>query len=156
MGDQRYGSSLARRDGYLAAMADNGLAVDPSWLQPGAYTFLSGFDAARNLLALRDRPTAIFASSDDMALGCLAAAAEAGFAIPGDISVAGFDDSTASRFSRPSLTTVRQPLVELAEMAAKALVNGDVPPDCDSDADLDQIPGFKLVFRQSTAAPNSR
>jgi LacI family transcriptional regulator len=104
---------------------------------------------------LHDRPTAIFASSDDMALGCLAAAAEAGLAIPGDLSVAGFDDSTASRFSRPSLTTVRQPLVELAEMAAKALVNGEVPPDCDADADLDQISRFKLVFRQSTAAPNA-
>ena len=156
MGDERYGSSLARRDGYFAAMAEAGLTVDPTWVQPGAFTFLSGVEAAKSLLALRDRPTAIFASSDDMALGCLAAAAEAGFAIPGDLSVAGFDDSTASRFSRPSLTTVRQPLVELAEVAAKALVSGEVPPDCDSDAALDEIPSFKLVFRQSTAAPSVR
>jgi LacI family transcriptional regulator len=153
MGDPLWGSSRARHAGYLEAMAEAGVEVAPDWVRIGAYTFQSGEQAARALLALPDRPTAIFASSDDMALGCLAAADEAGLSVPGDVSVAGFDDSTGSRFSRPSLTTLRQPLVEMAAAAAKALISGQVPPDCDSDAVTDQIEAFQLIERQSTAGP---
>ena len=155
MGEPSYGSSKARRDGYLAAMADHGLPTRPAWIQNGDFTFQSGVDAARALFALHDRPTAIFASSDNMALGCMAAADEAGLAVPGDISVAGFDDSAGSRFSRPSLTTVRQPLVEMAAAAARALVSGQVSADCDRDASLDQFQAFQLIHRQSTAPPNA-
>lgn len=152
-GDPLWGSSRARRDGYLTTMIEQGLTVESVWIQNGAYTFQSGLEAARRLIALPDRPTAIFASSDDMALGCLTAADEAGLSIPGDISIAGFDDSTGSRFSRPNLTTVRQPLVEMASAAAKALISGLVPPDCDRDAPLGQIPPFEIILRQSTAPP---
>lgn len=152
MGDPLWGSSRARRDGFMAAMAEAGLAVDPALVQVGAYTYESGRQAGRTLLALAEPPTAIFASSDDMALGCLAAVDEAGLSTPRDISVAGFDDSTASRFSRPSLTTVRQPLVEMATAAAKALIAGQVPTDCDREAELDHVEAFKLIERQSTAA----
>ncbi|MDR3507539.1 MAG: LacI family DNA-binding transcriptional regulator [Caulobacteraceae bacterium] len=152
-GEPRYGASRARREGFLTAMTDQGLTVEPTWMQDGDFTFQSGFDAARRLIGLRERPTAIFASNDDMALGCLAAASEAGLNIPTDLSVAGFDDSTGSRFSRPTLSTVRQPLVEMAGAAARALVNGQVPADCDTDAAPDQFPPFHLVMRQSTAPP---
>jgi len=153
MGDPLYGASGARRDGFLAAMAERGLQIAPAWIQNGDFTFQSGIEAARTLIALRERPTAIFASNDDMALGCLAAAVEAGLTAPADLSVAGFDDSTGSRFSRPTLTTVRQPLVELAAAAARALISAEVAPDCDRDAPPSQFPPFKLVMRQSTAPP---
>jgi len=155
MGDPRFGASRARRDGFQAAMSDLGLPVEPAWIQNGDFTFQSGLEAGRALLALGDRPTAIFASSDDMALGCLDAADEAGLTVPGDLSIAGFDDSVGSRFSRPSLTTVRQPLIAMATAAARALIQGDIAPDCDRDADLDQFPPFQLIARQSTAAPRS-
>jgi len=135
-------------------MADQGLPITPAWIQNGDFTFESGCEAAQTLIALRERPTAIFASNDDMALGCLAAGAEAGLSTPGDLSVAGFDDSSGSRFSRPTLTTVRLPLVEMASAAAAALISGEVPPDCDRDAALDQFPAFQLVCRQSTAPPS--
>ncbi len=155
MGDPRFGSSRARRDGFLSALAAEGLPVEPAWIQNGDFTFQSGLEAGRTLLAQHERPTAIFASSDDMALGCLAAADEAGLTAPADLSVAGFDDSTGSRFSRPSLTTVRQPLVEMAAAAARALVSGEIAADCDRDADLRQFPAFQLIQRQSTAAPRA-
>ena len=154
MGDPRYGSSRARRDGYLAAMAEADLTVAPTWIQTGDFTFQSGREAALALFALEPRPTAIFASSDDMALGCLAAAAESGLATPGDLSVAGFDDSVGSRLSRPALTTVRQPLVEMAREAARLLITGSVPADCDADAPAGLFPAFELILRQSTAPPS--
>ncbi len=152
VGDPRYGASLARREGFLQAMAAAGLPVREAWVQQGDFTFQSGAEAGAALMAASERPTAIFASNDDMALGCLAALGEAGISTPEDVSVAGFDDSSGARFSRPQLTTLRLPLVEMATYAARKLISGAVKPDCDEDAALD-LPPFELVVRRSTAAP---
>eukprot|EP01037_Dinobryon_pediforme_P018346 gene18346-18609_t len=143
-GDSRYAASHARRDGYVAAMRDKGLAVDADWIQQGDFTFQSGFEAARRLLALERRPTAIFASNDDMALGCIAAADEAGLVLPTELSVAGYDDNSAAKFSRPTLSTIRQPLVELAAASARALISGDVTAGSDADAAFKPMPTFHL------------
>jgi LacI family transcriptional regulator len=147
-GEPRYGSSLARRHGFCDAMTAHKLPMP--FMHVGAYTYESGIAAGHALLSAVSRPTAIFASNDDMALGCMAAAAELGLDIPRDVSIAGFDDSAGSRFSRPQLTTLRQPIVKLAELATRALISGEVPPDCDAVAGLD-VPTFTLVPRQSTA-----
>jgi LacI family transcriptional regulator len=104
------------------------------------------------MLGKRRRPTAIFASNDDMALGCMAAADALSLQVPGDVSIAGFDDSTGARFSRPQLTTLHQPLVELAEFAARALIAGTVAAGCDEIREL-PMAQFVLVSRGSTAAP---
>jgi LacI family transcriptional regulator len=149
-GEPRYGSSLARRIGFLDAMAAHRLPTP--WVHVGDYTYESGIEAGHAILSGGGRPTAIFASNDDMALGCMAAVAEYGLDIPRDISIAGFDDSTGSRFSRPQLTTLRQPIVEMAELAACALISGAVKPDCDEEGSLD-LPTFTLVPRLSTAPP---
>jgi LacI family transcriptional regulator len=148
-GEPIYGSSCARRAGFIAAMQAHGL--ETPWVFVGDYTYQSGFAGGHAMLAKRARPTAIFASNDDMALGCIAAADERGLQTPRDLSVAGFDDSSGSRFSRPQLTTLRQPIVELAARAAQALISGSVRPDCDMEPALD-IPSFALVPRGSTAA----
>ena len=148
-----YGSSLARRRGVEAALRRQGLA--PFGVAAGDYTYDSGLRAGAALLGGRTRPTAIFASNDDMALGCMAAAAALGLAVPADLSIAGFDDSTGARFASPSLTSVRQPLVELAGAAAEALIGLKVPPDCDRVGELDR-PSFVLTPRQSTAPPPRR
>ncbi len=152
VGEPRYGASRSRREGFLEAMATQGLTVKDAWIQQGDFTFQSGLDAGRALIAASERPTAIFASNDDMALGCMAALGEAGLSTPEDVSVAGFDDSSGARFSRPQLTTLRLPLVEMATFAARMLINGEVSPDCDQEAALD-LPPFELVKRRSTAAP---
>ena len=152
VGEPRYGASQARREGYLEAMKARGLAVTDGWVRQGDFTFQSGLEQAKALLALPDRPTAIFASNDDMALGCIAAIAEAGLMTPGDISVAGFDDSPSARFSRPQLTTVRQPVAEMSSEAAKLLIaqaKSSDPPE----RPVDMLLPFELIHRASTAPP---
>lgn len=153
-GDQRYGASQARREGYVAAMKARGLKVDKAWIRQGDFTFESGHAAAKALLDLKDRPTAIFASSDEMAVGVLAAMAEADLAAPADISVAGFDDSPVSRLSRPQLTTIRQPLVEMSTLAAKMLIEGVARhAQTERRPPRDELLPFTLIQRASTAPP---
>ena len=153
VGEQRYGASQARRQGYMAAMKELNLPVSDTWMRQGDFTFQSGLEQAKALLALPERPTAIFASNDDMALGCLAAAAEAGLMVPGEISVAGFDDSPSARFSRPQLTTVRQPVVEMASLATRLLISGQIKGSSSKDPPLDELLPFELIHRASTAPP---
>ncbi|TCS15960.1 LacI family DNA-binding transcriptional regulator [Caulobacter sp. BK020] len=152
-GDQRYGASQARLEGYVAAMQARGLEIDQAWIRPGDFTFESAHTAAAALLALDERPTAIFASSDEMALGALAAAAEAELSCPGDLSVAGFDDSPVSRLSRPQLTTIRQPLVEMSTLATKMLINGVARNAEAGTRPRDELIPFTLIHRASTASP---
>lgn len=113
-GDQS--ASAERRQGAqdgLDAVADGELLIER-----GDFTYRSGLEATRRLLALSPRPTAIFASNDDMASGALAALHGAGLNAPGDVSVAGFDDTYIAASSWPTLTTVRQPAAEMAHEAA--------------------------------------
>jgi len=152
MGDPRYGAAPARREGYVAAMKARSLKVDKAWIRDGDFTFESGRKAAAALLALPERPTAIFASNDDMALGALAAVAEADLSVPGDVSVAGFDDSPVSRLSRPQLTTIRQPLVEMSTLATKMLINGGARSS-GTERPRDELLPFTLIHRASTAPP---
>lgn len=152
VGEPRYGASQARREGYLQAMKAHGLPVGDGWVRQGDFTFQSGMDQAKTLLALPDRPTAIFASNDDMALGCIAAIAEAGLMTPGDVSVAGFDDSPSSRFSRPQLTTVRQPVAEMSSVAARLLI-AQAKSNETTERPADTLLPFELIHRASTAPP---
>ena len=153
VGEPRYGASQARRQGYRDAMKALKLPVSDSWVRQGDFTFQSGLEQAKALLALPDRPTAIFASNDDMALGCLAAAAEAGIMVPGEVSVAGFDDSPSARFSRPQLTTVRQPVAEMASLATRLLISGVIKGSGSKGPPLDELLPFELIHRASTAPP---
>ncbi len=153
IGEPRYGASQARREGYLAAMRERGLPVASGWVRQGDFTFQSGVEQTKALLAMPERPTAIFASNDDMALGCITAIAEAGLMTPGDISVAGFDDSSSARFSRPQLTTVRQPVAEMSSLAARLLIGrakgGEEAPEWPAE----ELLPFTLIHRASTAPP---
>ncbi|PHY17607.1 LacI family DNA-binding transcriptional regulator [Caulobacter sp. BP25] len=152
VGEPRYGASQARREGYLLAMKAHGLPVSEGLVRQGDFTFQSGVAEAKALLALPDRPTAIFASNDDMALGCVASIAEAGLMTPGDISVAGFDDSSSARFSRPQLTTVRQPVAEMSSVAAKLLI-AQARTNEPAERPEDILLPFELIHRASTAPP---
>lgn len=110
--------SKARFDGYRDALDDANIAFKSEYVEQGYFTYKSGRDAADILLSLLRPPTAIFASNDDMAAGVLASATRHGFQIPKDLAVVGFDDSPTASIVWPQLTTLRQPV---AEMAAKAV-----------------------------------
>ncbi|MEH3107530.1 MAG: substrate-binding domain-containing protein [Sphingomonas fennica] len=118
----------ARFAGYLAALADAGLPRDEALIAPGYFDMDSGAAAAERLLDLADRPSAIFAANDDMALGAMRVAHERGLSIPGDIAIAGFDDSPASRMVWPPLTTVRQPTRLMGETAVAMLLDETAAP----------------------------
>ena len=111
-----------RLEGYLAALGDNGLRYDPRMVIEKHPTLHEGEEAMRKLLSMRQPPTAVFAASDMLAVGALAAAREKGFRVPEDVSVAGFDDIDFAAFSNPPLTTVRVPASQMGKMAVEMLV----------------------------------
>ena len=121
-GPTGYAASRARREGFQAAMAQHGIAVDEALIVEGDFTFESGRLAGAGLLSVADRPTAIFASNDDMALGVLNAAAALGIPTPSGLAVCGFDDTPSAMLSTPPLTTIRQPVAEMAAAATRLLL----------------------------------
>jgi LacI family transcriptional regulator len=111
-----------RVDGYRRALEEAGLPYEESLVRAGDYKPASGFRVTSELLARRDRPTAIFACNDLMAIGALRAAVEAGCRVPGDLSVIGFDDIELARFTNPPLTTIAQDKTEIGSQAVRRLV----------------------------------
>ncbi|WP_375186573.1 LacI family DNA-binding transcriptional regulator [Sphingobium yanoikuyae] len=136
-------AALQRVEGFREGMAAAGLPIDDSLFMQGSFDFASGIACAEALLQRDDRPTAIFATNDPMALGVLTLAHDLGLRVPEDLSVAGFDDTPASRTSWPPLTTVRQPLDHMGRAAIDALINGPGEPPRFT---------FSLVARGSTGA----
>ncbi|WP_347304487.1 LacI family DNA-binding transcriptional regulator [Croceibacterium sp. TMG7-5b_MA50] len=120
-GDVTHSPALRREEGFRAAMAEAGYSTRPDWIMSGDFSYRSGLEAATALLALEERPTAIFASNDDMAAAVLAVALGNGLSIPADVSVAGFDDTPIASLMWPQLTTVHQPIAEMAAAAVGML-----------------------------------
>jgi DNA-binding LacI/PurR family transcriptional regulator len=116
----------------------------------GNFHHEGGYDQARALLELPDRPTAIFAGSDEQAFGVIEAARQAGLSVPGDLSVVGFDDLPMARWSSPPLTTVRQPLADMGRMAGRML--HDLITRVELASQRVEL-ATHLVPRASTAAP---
>ncbi|WP_402462527.1 LacI family DNA-binding transcriptional regulator [Isoptericola aurantiacus] len=145
--------SRARLDGYRSALAAGGIAVDPALLDSGNFYVEPGYAAARRLLDRPDRPTAIFAGSDMQAIGVLRAAQELGLRVPHDVSVVGYDDLPLAQWTTPALTTVRQPLTEMAATATRILLDlaaGRQP-------ELTRVNlATELVVRETTAPPPAR
>lgn len=126
-GPESHVSSADRLAGYRQEMEAHGIAFDPALVVAGDYSFQSGREAAAALLARSPRPTAIFAGNDDMAAGALATAHERDIAVPEELSIAGFDDSDLAKAVWPPLTTIRQPVRELAYAAADLMLSGNAP-----------------------------
>jgi LacI family transcriptional regulator len=141
--------SRARLDGYRAALEGAGLQVDRRLVEPGEFDNQSGFIAGQRLLSREDPPTAIFACSDQMALGVYEAARQRGLRVPDDLSVVGFDDLPEARWSSPPLTTVRQPLSDMGALAARTVLRL-------SRGELIETPkvelATELIVRESTAS----
>jgi len=149
-GPMDYLCSLARVDGYRSALDRAGLAFDPVLVRYGDFRHEGGFAQAAELLDLADRPTAIFAGSDQQAFGVYEAARQRGLRIPEDLSVVGFDDLPVARWCSPPLTTVRQPLAEMGSSAAQML--GDLIEGNALSSNRIEL-STELVVRESTAAP---
>lgn len=111
-----------RYEGYKAALIENNIVLNPAWVVQGFNSFESGEECARQLLEKKPRPTAIFAANDDMAAGAMMVAHQAGIKIPADLSVAGFDDTPVAHQIWPALTTVRQPIQQMARKATDLLI----------------------------------
>ncbi|MHC9084152.1 LacI family DNA-binding transcriptional regulator [Luteimonas sp. RIT-PG2_3] len=156
-GGEQHLSSSERYLGYEKAMTEYGITLDKHLVIPGDYTFDDGFRGARRLLSLRDPPTAIFGSNDEIAAGVLAAAKSAGMNVPYDLSIAGFEDSPFSRQSWPALTTAKQATEDIARHAARMLIAG-LRQEADLKPDATHNHGFvpQLVVRGSTAPMRPR
>jgi LacI family transcriptional regulator len=109
--------------GYRAALRDSGIDPRPEWELPGDFTEISGFAAVASLLALRDRPTAVFAANDTMAIGALSALREAGVHVPDQIAIVGFDDIPLARYMSPPLSSVHVAIAELGTRAVEMLLH---------------------------------
>lgn len=115
-------SSPERYQGYEDALKHYGIAIDKALIVEGDYSFDDGFRGARKLLALKNPPTAIFGSNDEIAAGVLAAAKAANLNVPYDLSIAGFEDSPFSRQCWPALTTAKQATGDIARRATERLI----------------------------------
>jgi LacI family transcriptional regulator len=113
--------SIDRMTGYVQAMQDHGMKIDPVMLVGGDFTESGGHAAMRHLLA--HRPDAVFAASDIMAIGAMRAAREAGLRIPHDIAFIGYDDLPLATLTQPPLSTIRQPVFEFGIKAVELVID---------------------------------
>jgi LacI family transcriptional regulator len=149
MGARHYSGAVARQMGYQRALAERGLTVDPSLIISGEDNADSGYRLTGRLLNQGHRFTAIMAANDETAYGVMSRLHHARLRVPEDVSVVGYDDTPHSQYAIPPLTTVRQPISMLGEIAVKAVIailSGQEPV-------LPVLP-VELVERASTAAPN--
>lgn len=141
-------SSALHRLGYREALAGARISPDPELELTGSHGRATARTLAALMLASRERPTAVFATSDTQALGVIDAARDRGLDVPGELSVVGFDDIEISGYV--GLTTVRQPLEESGKRAAEILIDAIATPD--RDVVCEQLP-LELVIRETTGAP---
>ena len=152
-GAETFLPSADRLQGYLSMMRAGAGGADEVLVRSLAHTFDAGVEMADDFLDRPDPPTAVFAASDSIALGVLASAQRHGLRVPQDLSVVGFDDSSAATSSVPALTTVRQPIVEMGRVALRTLLQLARGESVDSHhVQLSTT----LVVRESTSPPAAR
>jgi len=148
-------SSLLTKDrelGYREAMTSAGLAIEDGWVAEGKLTLAGARHATRELLSQQNRPTAIFCANDETAIGCLHEIKTAGFSIPDDISVIGFDDIRYAAVTDPPLTTISQPGEEIGERVMNRLYR-QIEKGISANS-TPEIVAHKLVVRQSVSKKN--
>lgn len=142
-------SDSERFGGYKEALENAGLPFNPEYVVHGDGRSEGGYEAAAQLLSLKNRPTAVFCYNDMTALGALGAIRAQGLRVPEDISVVGFDDLFVAQVSNPSLTTIRQPMREMGRLAFSTLLKLLAGAEVQSSHKL----RGELIVRQSTAPP---
>lgn len=151
-GNPEQAASERRLSGYLDALREHDIDRVDDLIVQGRFTYRSGMAAAAKLLALTDRPTAIFASNDDMAAATVAVAHREGLDVPSDISICGFDDTEMASTIWPELTTIRQPIREMTGWALNAAVKAVRAKRSGNGAGMsEEIMPYTLVKRDSDA-----
>jgi len=139
-----------RLEGYKEAMRDHGLKIESGYIVEGDWSSKSGADGMEKLFKCSQRPTAVFVAGDEMAIEAIRVIQEAGLKVPGDISIVGFDDIPLAAYIPTPLTTVRQPMAEMAKRSAfmlNRIVSGEV------EGAVQEKLSAELVKRKSTAPP---
>ena len=151
-GDPAHSTARRREAGFRAAMEEVGLKVPAKRVARGFFSYRSGLDAARQLLEVAKRPSAIFASNDDMAAAVATVAHGLGLVLPKDLSIAGFDDAPVALTVWPELTTVHQPIAEMAAAAVELMADQVRSTRAGADVIVrHRLIPFSLVERASTA-----
>jgi LacI family transcriptional regulator len=153
-GDPLHTPTEVRFEGFAAGMAEAGITVRQEWIAKGLFTYRSGLAAAEQLLDGPTRPTAIFASNDDMAAAALAVAHGRQIAVPQDLTVCGFDDTAVATTVWPELTTIHQPIAAMGRTAVALIADqiraekagGEPVPD-------HHLMKFTLIERGSSGPP---
>lgn len=152
-GPHDWDASKDRLAGYLDVLAQYGIPYDPALVEEGTWEVQSGYPAVKKFLALRDRPTAIFAANDLMALGAIYAIQDEGLSVPEDVAVVGYDDRDFACFTKPTITTIRSPSFEMGRLAAEMLLNR-----LENQVELEnpiRVPG-ELIIRESCGAQQGK
>ncbi|MDT8717398.1 LacI family DNA-binding transcriptional regulator [Clostridium sp. 19966] len=122
-GKEDFKSTKERKEGYLKAIIENKLPVYSEYMIKGNYDMKSGYECMKKLLSLKNVPTAVFCSNDDMAIGAIKAVFDSGLTVPKDVSIVGFDNIGYSQYSTPSLTTVKRPMEEISIEGGKKMID---------------------------------
>ena len=152
-GSPRNYDAAERLRGYRIALRDAGITPDASLEREGNFTEAGGYAATCELLAMRKRPTAIFAANDSMAIGALSALRDSAVRVPEDMAVAGFDDIPLARFMDPPLSSVHVPICELGARAIELLLHG-VAHKNDPQRRRERV-STELVIRRSTGGESA-
>jgi LacI family transcriptional regulator len=156
VGNTNQTASSLRRDGYKRALGQAGLEPEPDLIVQGDFTYRSGLVAAEALLSRQPRPTAIFASNDDMAAAAVAVAHRRHLDVPNDITVCGFDDTAIATTIWPELTTIRQPVAAMSGQATKLLVDAVRNRMTGATPEIRHIRlNFELIRRYSDSPPST-
>jgi LacI family transcriptional regulator len=154
IGNPNQGVSRLRYQGYLDALRSNKISVPPEYIEQVLFTVDSGLMAAKKILSLPNRPTAIFAANDEMAAGALSAAHMNRLSVPNDLSIVGFDDGHIATAVSPNLTTVRQPIKQMADLAVEIIASGKFSDLSTSNTrEYRNVLDFEIIERDSTKKP---
>lgn len=134
-------------DGYIRALKENGLEINEDYIVDSGYSYDAGIEGAKKLLALNERPTAIFTASDELALGAVHAAQDTGLNIPEDIEIVGFNNTRLAQMVRPTLTTVVQPIYDIGAVGMRLLTKYMNKEEVEEDTVI--LP-HRIVERDST------
>jgi LacI family transcriptional regulator, galactose operon repressor len=156
LGRPEHGATEQRYRGFVDEMRDRQIPIDSHLVQTGNFVFGDGLLCAERMLRAAAPPTAIFASNDDMAAAAISMARKIGLDLPGQLSVAGFDDAPVASMIWPELTTVRQPVAEMARIAADLIIQLEPRRNGWPERIPRQLLAHELVIRNSTARPARR
>lgn len=155
MGPSASRDSHERKQGYLEVLEKAGVKPRPEWIHEGLFTAETGRAGINGFLAQAERPTAVCCANDEIAFGALDAARAAGLRCPDEISIVGFDDGPWASICRPTLTTIRQPLSDLAERAVSLIVEAATHPTRPPHPVNGDFPAA-IVIRESTRAVGAK